>query len=273
MFTNGMPALTPINLAPIVTFVIYVVISVFWKTDTLLPAQAFTSLSLIGLLTTPVVVVIQLLPMVVQSVACFDRIQEFCNYGSGFQAGRDQDISGTQVSQASHGDTDVDMTNLPHAHADDSGRLSQRTVISFQGESFGWKQDTPTLHDLNVDIQQGALTVIVGPVGSGKSTFLSAVLGDLVTTSATIHHSVARGHQPGAMAYCSQSTWLENGTIKDNILSVSPLEPKWYDTVKSACGLDTDLEALENGDNTLVGSKGVNLSGGQKQRIVSPIHV
>ncbi|EXF85940.1 5'-nucleotidase [Colletotrichum fioriniae PJ7] len=69
------------------------------------------------------------------------------------------------------------------------------------------------------------------------------------------------------MAYCSQSPWLENGTLRQNILGVSILERKWYDSVISACGLEADLKVLESGDLTVIGSNGVNLSGGQKQRV------
>ncbi|KAK1456724.1 ABC transporter [Colletotrichum cuscutae] len=69
------------------------------------------------------------------------------------------------------------------------------------------------------------------------------------------------------MAYCSQSPWLENGTLRQNILGISVFEKKWYDSVVSACGLEADLQALEKGDLTVIGSNGVNLSGGQKQRV------
>jgi ABC-type multidrug transport system fused ATPase/permease subunit len=70
-------------------------------------------------------------------------------------------------------------------------------------------------------------------------------------------------------AYCAQLPWLENDTIQSNIIGVSQSDPKWYKTVKSACGLDLDMQTLERGDKTVVGSKGLNLSGGQKQRIVN----
>ncbi|TDZ71708.1 ABC transporter atnG [Colletotrichum trifolii] len=261
-------SLTPINLAPIVTFAVYVIISVFWKNETLLPAQAFASIALIGLLTTPVVMFIQLLPMIVQSFACFDRIQDFCNYGPR-PATPDSQSSRNSSSPSS---TDVNLVSLTAGGGRGSkpADSSQQPphAVSFRGDSFGWKKDQPVLHDLTVDIPRNAVTVVIGPVGSGKSSFLGAMLGELVPMSpAAAHSTVGYSPERGRVAYCSQSPWLENGTIRQNILGVSLYDPKWYDAVVSACGLEADLQALQKGDYTLVGSKGVNLSGGQKQRI------
>ncbi|KAK2036628.1 ABC transporter [Colletotrichum somersetense] len=256
-------SLAPINLAPVVTFAIYVIISVFWKNETLLPAQAFVSITLIGLLATPVVMFIQLLPMVVQSSACFDRIQDFCNYGP--RPATPDRQSSTFSSSSS---TDVSLLPLTtEGGSKPAGSSQQPHAISFKGNSFGWKKDQAVLHDLNVDIPQDAVTVVIGPVGSGKSSFLSAVLGELIPMSPTAAPANENPLGNGQVAYCAQSPWLENGTVRQNILSVALYDQKWYDAVISACGLEADLQALQKGDYTLVGSKGVNLSGGQKQRI------
>ncbi|KAK2779173.1 ABC transporter [Colletotrichum kahawae] len=254
-------ALSPINLAPIVTFGIYVVISVYWKNDTLLPAQAFTSIALISLLTTPVVAFIQILPMVVQSLACFDRIQDFCNYGSSRKT-EDKPVNPSSSSTQTTSPAQKEPQGLPK-----SSHSSQEPVLSFSGESFGWKEEQTLLHDINVQIQPNAVTTIVGPVGSGKSNLLSAMLGNMIRTSPMTKK--CRDERVGSeeIAYCSQTPWLENGTIRQNILGVSAYEEKWYDTVTLACGLEPDFQALHMGDFTLVGSQGGNLSGGQKQRI------
>ncbi|KAI8290846.1 ABC transporter atnG [Colletotrichum sp. SAR 10_98] len=256
-------SLTPINLAPIVTFAVYVIISVFWKNETLLPAQAFASIALIGLLTTPVVMFIQLLPMIVQSLACFDRIQDFCTYGPR-PATLDSQIS-TFTSPSS---TDIHLVSLKNEGDSKFADSQQRFAVSFKGDSFGWKKDQAVLHDLTVDIPRNAVTVVIGPVGSGKSSFLRAILGELIPMSPlTAGPAVGNPPDKGGVAYCSQSPWLENGTIRQNVLGVSLYDPKWYDAVISACGLESDIQALQKGDYTLIGSNGVNLSGGQKQRI------
>ncbi|WYZ45022.1 hypothetical protein EsH8_VIII_000338 [Colletotrichum jinshuiense] len=255
-------SISPINLAPVVTFAVYVVISVFWKNETLLPAQAFTSIALIGLLTNPVVMFIQLLPTVVQSFACFDRIQDFCNYGPRPVSPNERDR--TSIPQSG---SVIGLDQLRSNAAQEQEGLSQTHVVSFKGDSFGWTKEKTVLHNLNVDIPRNTVTVVVGSVGSGKSSFLSAVLGDLISTSSTAKEATENNSERTPMAYCSQTPWLENGTIRQNILGVTSYEQKWYDVVTSACGLDADLQALQKGDYTLVGSKGVNLSGGQKQRI------
>ncbi|KAF4833996.1 ABC transporter atnG [Colletotrichum tropicale] len=254
-------SLSPINLAPIATFGIYVIISVYWKNDTLLPAQAFTSIALISLLTTPVVAFIQILPMVVQSLSCFDRIQDFCNYSSPRKT-KDQRANPSSLNSQTALPARKGPTELPQ-----SSRPSQEPILSFSGESFGWKEEQSLLHEINVQIQPNTVTTIVGPVGSGKSNLLSAMLGNMIRTSPMTNRC---GDERGCneeIAYCSQAPWLENGTIRQNILGVSAHEEKWYDTVALACGLEPDFQALRMGDFTIVGSQGGNLSGGQKQRI------
>ncbi|KAF4921761.1 ABC transporter atnG [Colletotrichum viniferum] len=255
-------SLSPINLAPIVTFGIYVIISVYWKNDTLLPAQAFTSIALISLLTTPVVAFIQILPMVVQSLSCFDRIQDFCNYSFPRKT-EDQRVNPSSSNFQTALPARKGPTELPQ-----SSHTSQEPILSFSGESFGWKEEQSLLHEIDVQIQPNTVTTIVGPVGSGKSNLLSAMLGNMIRTSPMMKNRC--GNEIGCseeIAYCSQTPWLENGTIRQNILGVSAYEEKWYDTVALACGLESDFQALKMGDFTLVGSQGGNLSGGQKQRI------
>jgi len=101
-------------------------------------------------------------------------------------------------------------------------------------------------------------------VGSGKFAFLNALLGEMVSISTTSKSK----WESEAIAYCSQEAWLENGTIRHNIIGISPYERKWYDSVVLACGLQADVKQLQKGDDTRIGSKGLNLSGGQKQRVV-----
>ncbi|KAF4885361.1 ABC transporter atnG [Colletotrichum fructicola] len=254
-------SLSPINLAPIVTFGIYVIISVYWKNDTLLPAQAFTSIALISLLTTPVVAFIQILPMVVQSLSCFDRIQDFCNYSSPKKT-EDQPVNPSSSSSQTALPARKGPRELPQ-----SSHSPQEPILSFSGESFGWKEEQSLLHEINVQIQPNTVTAIVGPVGSGKSNLLSAMLGNMIRTSPMMNRCGDERGSNEEIAYCSQTPWLENGTIRQNILGVSAYEEKWYDTVALACGLEPDFQALKMGDFTLVGSQGGNLSGGQKQRI------
>lgn len=208
---------------------------------------------------------IQLLPMIVQSFACFDRIQDFCTYGP-----RPATLDSQSSTFTSPSSTDIHLVPLKNEGDSKFADSQQRSTVSFKGDSFGWKKDQAVLHDLTVDIPRNAVTVVIGPVGSGKSSFLRAILGELIPMSPlTAGPAVGNPPDKGGVAYCPQSPWLENGTVRQNVLGVSLYDPKWYDAVISACGLEIDLQALQKGDYTLVGSNGVNLSGGQKQRIVS----
>ncbi len=112
----------------------------------------------------------------------------------------------------------------------------------------------------------------VGPVGCGKSTFLKALIGET-----TFLDGELRVVGSPRVAYCDQTSWIINGTIRETslpdhqVLFSDSDEDDWYATVVQACDLTADLQQLPSGDATVVGSKGLKLSGGQKQRIVSPL--
>jgi ABC-type multidrug transport system fused ATPase/permease subunit len=138
----------------------------------------------------------------------------------------------------------------------------KRDCIVAESGSCGWDKDkTPTLINLNFKIKEGTLTMIVGPVSSGKSTLLKALLGET---------PASRGLQRSfytEVAYCDQSVWLVNGTLRENIIHGSDYDPMWYNQVVQACDLEADIANMALGDETIVGSKGMSLSGGQQQRV------
>ncbi|TVY20099.1 ATP-dependent bile acid permease [Lachnellula arida] len=137
------------------------------------------------------------------------------------------------------------------------------------------------LRDINLEFPANCLSVISGPTGSGKSLLLAAILGevDLLAGSITVPRpppieerfdSKATAGDwliPSAMAFVSQTPWIENASIKDNILFGLPYEETRYDKVVAACALVQDLEMLDDGDLTEVGAQGISLSGGQKWRL------
>ena len=202
--------------------------------------------------------------MVIQCIASFDRIQQYCNY---IQKGEDHDSSYPFNGQSG---ADLDLDPLVSRTACDADQILQRQTVSFKGESFGWDENQPPfLKDLEVEIQRDKVTAIIGPVGSGKSAFLNSLLGEMICLPTNSEKVLGNERGKETMAYCTQEPWLENGSIRQNIIGATRYDSKWYESVKSACGLVTDMKQLRNGDETRVGSKGLNLSGGQKQRIVS----
>lgn len=111
-----------------------------------------------------------------------------------------------------------------------------------------------------MSVDKGKLAAIVGTVGSGKSSLVSAFLGEMEKIS-------GRVNTVGKIAYVSQQAWIQNCTLQDNILFGKPLDQKLYDKVILACALKPDIDMLPAGDQTEIGEKGINLSGGQKQRV------
>ncbi|KAL7541096.1 hypothetical protein ACHAXR_012630 [Thalassiosira sp. AJA248-18] len=121
---------------------------------------------------------------------------------------------------------------------------------------------TPVLSDVNIRVSPGKLCACVGPVGSGKSTLCSSILNE--TVLAENSHITLSGKK---VAYASQTAWIMNKTVRDNILFGLPYDKDRYNMVINSCCLKHDLEILEAGDLTEIGERGINLSGGQKQRI------
>ncbi|GJN87677.1 hypothetical protein Rhopal_000632-T1 [Rhodotorula paludigena] len=116
------------------------------------------------------------------------------------------------------------------------------------------------LQDISLSVKKGELIAVVGRVGDGKSSILSAVLGEMnkVDGQVTVR---------GTVAYCAQQPWIMGGTVKSNITFGHRFEPEFYDLVLEACALREDLKLLPQGDETEVGEKGISLSGGQKARV------
>ncbi|KAH7971518.1 hypothetical protein HPB49_025390 [Dermacentor silvarum] len=134
-------------------------------------------------------------------------------------------------------------------------------AVSIRQASFSWhRQERLVLQDVDVRIAQGQLVAVVGQVGSGKTSFLSAILGELRCVKGSINRK-------GKVAYVAQQAWIQNATVRQNILLKRQHHACFYDRVVLACQLQTDLAELPAGDQTELGMRGVNLSGGQKQRI------
>lgn len=128
--------------------------------------------------------------------------------------------------------------------------------------SFSWEDEATkeTLKGLNFQVKRGELAAIVGTVGSGKSSLLAAILGEMHKISGEVKVC-------GTTAYVAQTSWIQNATIQENILFGLPMNKDKYKEVIRVCSLEKDLEIMEFGDKTEIGERGINLSGGQKQRI------
>ncbi|KAH1782267.1 hypothetical protein KXX36_001503, partial [Aspergillus fumigatus] len=123
--------------------------------------------------------------------------------------------------------------------------------------------DKFVLNNINTQIPAASLTMVIGPVSSGKSTFCKALLGEIPFSQGSFVMSTPPRH----VGFCEQTAFLWNGTIRENIIGFTPFDRERYDQVIEATSLRFDLATLLQGDQTNIGSDGVALSGGQKQRL------
>ncbi|XAR58683.1 Xenobiotic-transporting ATPase [Bertholletia excelsa] len=136
-------------------------------------------------------------------------------------------------------------------------------AVEINGGRFCWggsSRKPATLSGIDVKLEKGMRVAVCGVVASGKSSFLSCILGEIPKISGEVRVC-------GSTAYVSQSAWIQSGNIQENILFGSAMDSAKYKSVLHACSLEKDLELLAHGDQTIVGDRGIKLSGGQKQRV------
>ncbi|KAJ4924429.1 hypothetical protein JOQ06_000669 [Pogonophryne albipinna] len=120
--------------------------------------------------------------------------------------------------------------------------------------------DAPSLRNISITVKSHELLTVIGPVGAGKSSLLSAILGELPHDSGNLKVK-------GQLTYAAQQPWVFPGTVRSNILFGREFNHQRYQRVLGACALKRDMELLPDGDLTLIGDRGATLSGGQKARV------
>ncbi|KAL1588310.1 hypothetical protein WHR41_02807 [Cladosporium halotolerans] len=132
---------------------------------------------------------------------------------------------------------------------------------SVSSSTLAEEQEKPfAIQNIDLNIGRNELVAIIGGVGSGKSSLLGALAGDMRRTTGDVTFA-------GNRAFCPQYAWIQNATVKDNITFGKDYERRWYNEVVDACALRPDLDMLPNGDLTEIGERGITVSGGQKQRL------
>uniref|UniRef100_A0A182F1W1 Uncharacterized protein n=1 Tax=Anopheles albimanus TaxID=7167 RepID=A0A182F1W1_ANOAL len=210
----------------LVTFATYVLVD---ENNVLDASTAFVSLSLFNILRFPLSMLPMLISNMVQTSVSVKRINTFLNQ------------------------EELDPDNVQHDEKESAPLLIENGV-------FSWGEEETTLKNINVRVERNQIVAVVGTVGSGKSSLLSAFLGEMDKVS-------GRVNTLGRIAYVSQQAWIQNATLKDNILFGKPFDERRYQRIIEACALKPDIEMLPGGDMTEIGEKGINLSGGQKQRV------
>ncbi|KDP34963.1 hypothetical protein JCGZ_09251 [Jatropha curcas] len=220
-----------LNSLPVVVTVISFGMFTFLGGD-LTPARAFTSLSLFSVLRFPLFMLPNIITQVVNANVSLKRLEELL-------------LSEERIL----------LPNPPLEPGE--------PAISIKNGYFSWdsKAEKPTLSNINLDIPIGSLVAIVGSTGEGKTSLISAMLGELPAISDS--SAVIRG----SVAYVPQVSWIFNATVRDNILFGSAFDSARYQKAIDVTSLQHDLDLLPGGDLTEIGERGVNISGGQKQRI------
>lgn len=140
--------------------------------------------------------------------------------------------------------------------------MNSELSVKIENGVFSWDPNfsIPTLKNVDVDFRRGDKISVCGAVGSGKSSLLCAILGEIPKISGSVDIY-------GSVAYVAQCSWIQSGTIRDNILYGKPMNKAKYEMAIRCCALDKDIENFDHGDMTEIGQRGLNMSGGQKQRI------
>ncbi|XP_038632461.1 canalicular multispecific organic anion transporter 2 isoform X3 [Scyliorhinus canicula] len=215
-------------LVALTSFAVYVTVD---ENNVLDAQRAFVSLSLFNILRFPLNMLPQVISGVVQATVSLKRLQNFLSHD------------------------ELDPTSIERQ------KTATGYAITMLNGTFSWgKTDPVVLNGISMMVPQGSLVAVVGHVGCGKSSLVSALLGELEKLEGRVAIQ-------GSVAYVPQQAWIRNASLKDNIIFEEPLSQHKYQQVLDACALITDLNVLPGGDQTEIGEKGINLSGGQKQRV------
>ncbi|OCF33530.1 ATP-binding cassette transporter [Kwoniella heveanensis BCC8398] len=249
-------ALTPV-LVTVVSFLHYTLV----QGRALTPSVAFTSVAVFAELRYALSALPETFIQALQGFVSCRRIEKYLS------------LAEVTPIEENDGSGDIVLTSATYTWPrDDSAIQGFKSTAPTPKSAF-------TLADLTLRFPKGKLSLICGRLGSGKSLLLAGLLGeaDLLAGQVICPRSTpdAMGREekitdwiiPNMVGYVPQQAWLQNASIKDNIIFSSPWDPERYQRVIEACSLVTDLEILEDGDQTEIGEKGLNLSGGQKARV------
>ncbi|SMR54476.1 unnamed protein product [Zymoseptoria tritici ST99CH_1E4] len=261
------------TLAEDLTPVLVMLATILWSKagQDLTFAEAFTILAVINLTITPLNHMLTLPSQIASVMGCFRRLQSF------LRLEEDHSMSEHRLRRPllkPHNATDSRVQGFEMqipTFCDDRPCLGMtdqeysppgsNIAIALEHASFSGSDGRIVLEDCNLLFERGSLSMIVGPTGSGKSSLLKAIAGDMTNTSGQVMVDCR------AIALCEQEPWLQNVSIRDNIIGKSAPDEAWLDVVLQACALKADIAALSNHQFTIAGSGGIALSGGQKKRV------
>lgn len=227
------------NLAPFLVSCSTFGVFVLTQKKSLSTDLVFPALSLFNLLSFPLAVVPMVITNIVEAQVAVGRLTKY--------------LTSSELQ-------DNAVVKLPPATELGQVAVSIKNGTFLWSKAKGEQNYKVALSNINLLAKKGQLDCIVGKVGSGKSSIIQAMLGDLYKLDGEVALH-------GKVAYVPQVPWIMNGTVKDNILFGHVYDAEFYNQVLKACALTVDLAILPKGDRTEVGEKGISLSGGQKARL------
>lgn len=255
-------------MSPVATFTVYI-IQARSSGQTFDAARGFTTLSLLIIMTQPMNGLVQSIPDLVSTVGCFRRIGEYLSSEEQLDfrtiAGVEEVGESPRIVSNSDGkgfSESIEMTTKVIRPLTNKLAKGQHFIEITEG-SFGWTKDNAVLKSLNICFPKGCLTMIIGPVASGKSTLCKTILGETYASKGQLKIFATSNE----VAFCDQTCQLFYGTVRDNIVGFGDFDEAWYEVVLQACALKADVVAMPNQNDTPVGSGGVTLSGGQRQKV------
>ncbi|CAN9393374.1 unnamed protein product [Alternaria alternata] len=242
------------------------------------PAPIFSSLALFNSMRIPLNFLPLVIGQVIDANASVKRIQEFLLAEEAEESGKwDYDakdavtLKGANFTWERHPTQDAEEgaggppgkkpTKQEKKESKANAKLAQSSGETTPSNAIAVEEEKPfEIKGLNLNIGRNELVAIIGGVGSGKSSLLAALAGDMRKTSGEVIFGASR-------AFCPQYAWIQNATVRENIIFGKEFNRKWYDQVVDACALRPDLNMLPHNDATEIGERGITVSGGQKQRM------
>ncbi|KAI1054931.1 hypothetical protein LB506_006671 [Fusarium annulatum] len=253
-------AQVPLLMSPVVAFALFQGVASN-SGETLDATRLFSALSLIILLAQPLFFMFEAILDMSAALGAFERIQTFLAQESRRDSRQQESVA--ELNRPDQGARDsIELQILRESSLPSTTDSSMReVVIQVSDANISWSEDRVILRDLSFVVGRNQLVLLLSPVASGKTTLLKALLGEVPNITGSID-VYSKG-----TAWCEQSPWLLNRTIRENIIGYSHFDPVLYQSVVKACDIEKDFGQLPQGDNTVIGSKGLALSGGQKQRV------
>ncbi|KAF9438262.1 hypothetical protein BGZ76_008903, partial [Entomortierella beljakovae] len=201
----------------------------------------FTAISLLNLLQSPLVMLPWVVSSLIEARVAIIRVNKF--------------LLSAEIDPSSI------VVEAPQNHTTASQYASDKYTLLVTDASYSWyKNSPPAISDINLALKKDCILSIIGRVGSGKSSLIAALCGDLERVSGEIRIR-------GSVAFVPQQAWIMNDTLRANIVFGNTYDPAYYQKTIEACCLQQDFDMLLGGDMTEIGERGINLSGGQKARI------